>query len=342
MEPRRTGAVPLRGGRPAVPLRAAISQAAEVAQIALAEARPAHRYSLDWLAADNPRPQATLFRARPEQGGQGLVVKVVPADLIEVSRLAAQFRRQRQAWRSLQDNPRFRVPRAFHLGAAGRAMVMEDARGQTFAQLWAVPQPEATRHEHLHRIGGWIGCYHGISLAEAAFDPAPHLHWIEKLTAEAEPQALSAVAPRLAALSHAAETARGRPALAAITHRDLHLKNLILRPDGRTYGIDLENARTDVALRDLQFVLLDAAARAEAEDQPMRLVAFASRLWRGYRTETGTRLRQSREAALFFQRFQALAALAALRDTQQSALMQRRRALLAWLCDLEEPLFGDL
>ena len=131
-----------------------------------------------------------------------------------------------------------------------------------------------------------------------------------------------------AELTALADQAAGRPALQAVTHRDLHLGNLILRGNGLTYGLDFENSRPDVALRDPLMLLLDAALKGgiEAQDLPGMARAFG--------------LPPSPDPApvLFFQRFLAEAQIARLQDGESPGILHRR-ALCLWLRDQREVLF---
>lgn len=301
-----------------------LGEDADPALAALAEFRPGRAFALESLGG-------TVWRARPEGGGAWLVVKC--AGPSGAAQLAQQARRLRQVWRHLRDDALARVPRPWHLTADGTALVMEDALGRQAALAWWPAMEFDLCLRQLQRFGDWIGAFHAPTLQGVAFDPGPHLRWLARIEAPTDDLA----APGLLAAARAAD---GKPALQAVTHRDLHLKNLILRQGGAVFGLDFENGKPDVALRDPLMLLVDAALRGGFDRDAMLLARAAAALWRGYRARIGPTLPQAPEAALFFQRFHSTAALARL-GAPEGEGSRRRAELHRMIQALHAPLFAD-
>lgn len=219
---------------------------------------------------------------------------------------------------------RLRVPEPYFHDAAQGILLMEDTWGQ---QAEAVFLQGGDQTDHvLQSAGAWIARFHAQSRMQARFNPDPHVNWIRKAIAAHKSGArpipdcdgLRALLPALDAL---AETARGAMVWRAITHRDFHLRNLMIRKGGRVYGIDFENAARDECLRDLLFFLADCARVQLAAPTAHSLLATAQALRLSYRHATA-----DRAVRLFFQLAFAMAAWAAL-DATRPPGPKRRRAL---------------
>lgn len=309
--------------------------AEEVALAALDRLKPGKGYALEVLSRGGSHPEAAVFRARPLAGGSWRIVKTVAADPAEEARLARQARRQAQVWKALAGDGTARVPQPFRHEASPRALVMEDAVTASAAAIWQGGLSAERQLHQLQRCGDWLGAFHGPTLAVAPFDPAPHLRWLARL---APPE--GEAAELVPWLERQAEDAAGQPVLRAVTHRDLHLKNLILRPNGQTYGLDFENTRPDIALRDLLMLLGDAALRGGFEGDAAAVTAAGAALGQGYAGRLAATAADGQGAApaLFFQRFFAATQLLQLAG-RQGALAARRRRFLGELAVRPAPLF---
>lgn len=284
---------------------------------ALRVAFPEERFEILLLHADRRGSRSLLFRA--ESPARRLIAKAV-GDLAPTRRLLArQARLQRQAARALRGDAEARVPQVLHLD--GPVLLMAEAPGRTLAAcLEAAPERAC---DLLRRAGRWIGAFHAASLAVAPFDGAAEARWLERLLAGGP------LADRLPEAARALRAAQGLPMARAVTHRDLHPRNLILAPSGMVWGLDFENDRPDIALRDLLSLLIEVMVRLDTP--PEALSGPLLEGWRGRAAaETDPRV------ALAFQRHQALAALARLPAEEQGA----RRRWLSRLADLDRPLFG--
>ncbi len=221
---------------------------------------------------------------------------------------------------------RFRVPQICAHDAAAGVIVMEDARGQSAQNLYLSGSAGAARA--LKTAGGWIARFHKPTAHMAAFNPDPHLNWLQKQHAahvsgtRVIPD-FDAFAARLAQFAQECPTARGQPMLRCITHRDFHLRNLLIRNLGRSYGIDFENAKRDEAMRDMLFFAADAAKIAPAPPTAPAVRAIAAAMRAAYNRPLGAKI--SRQ---MFQTGFALAGWASL-DTAQSPLGPNRARALA-------------
>lgn len=260
-----------------------------------------------------------VFRADLGAGGY-IVVKIgdPPRIALAAARLTAVY--------PAMCDGRYRVPQLLAHDADGGVLVMEDARGQSAHDLFLSGPAGATRS--LVAAGAWIARFHRPTCHMGAFNPDPHLNWLQKqVAAHHAGTRLIADFDRFGAaltqLQHACDAARGQPVLRCITHRDYHLRNLLVRNLGRTYGIDFENAKRDEALRDLLFFAADAAKIDPAPATADSLRSIATTVRTAYNRPLGARIsRQVLQTAF------ALSGWASL-DMAQSALGPNRARALA-------------
>lgn len=283
-----------------------IAQAIALAQSALAlylpqlapvlhqiSGTPSHPLALDHHRSENPDRPSFVFRADCAEAGN-LVIKVAPP--AQIAPLAARL----FATHPVMAEGRFRVPKPVFYDPQLGALIMEDTRGQPAANLWLHGGAQAERA--LAAAGGWLARYHALSVNPAAFNPDPHLNWLRKSIAahHAGHHQIADFADLIALLGdleRLAETARGQPCLRAITHRDFHLHNLMVRNLGRTFGIDMENAARDVAMRDLLSCLADTAKLQQDKPSEANLRTTARAVRKAY-----GRAPASPAPQLFFQR----------------------------------------
>lgn len=260
------------------------------------------------------------FVFRNDLGDQGSVIAKVAAP----GRLAAQFARLTKTYPKMRSG-QFRVPKPLSYDAESGVLLMEDAWGMAAESLWRNEGRGRTRV--LSTAGGWLARYHGLSATPAAFNPDPHLNWLGKsLTAHhdghrriPEIRALSDHLPRLETLSEAARTATS---LRCITHRDFHLRNLLIRKQDRAYGIDMENAARDEAMRDLLFFLADTARASPQPPTPETLHETAAALRAAYGQSPA-----DPAARAFFQHAFALNLWAGLDDSRMGLSAKLQRSL---------------
>ena len=261
------------------------------------------------------------FVFRASLGDAGSVVVKIGDPL----RIAASAARMTETYATMHEG-RLRVPQILAHDASAGSLVMEDARGQPAQSLWLSGPAGAARA--LAAAGAWIARFHQPNRHMTAFNPDPHLNWLQKR--QAEHQNHSRVIPdfpafrdALAHLMTQANCARGQPSVRTITHGDFHLRNLLIRNLGRTYGIDFENAKRDEALRDLLFFVADAAKLALPAPTPTSLRAIARPLRLAHNRPLG-----SPAPRQVFQTAFALAGWAAL-DAKDTPLGPNRARALA-------------
>ncbi|GGG76770.1 hypothetical protein GCM10011415_26960 [Salipiger pallidus] len=227
-------------------------------------------------------------------------------------------------------------------GIAPKVIFFDDARlvlGMAYVDtpnlraLWP-HQGASGQLDLLEAAGRWLRRLHDLEAQPHPFRPRGHVSWMERVLAwqadgtrnypdakdfAAEAEELTAMAPAL----------RGLPAWRAVTHRDLHLSNLLATAEG-VIGLDYENAKHDEPLRDLVTLLIDAMA--EAGDHTPRSMAAA--LSKGYGA-----CEIPAEAVLFLQRTFALGEWSRTPESASVAQSARYYAARA-VISADAPLFG--
>lgn len=139
----------------------------------------------------------------------------------------------------------------------------------------------------LRRCGRWLGAYHNATLQPARkINPDRMLNWAKTLQNKVETRAPD-VPRRDLFLTYAAQIpamgdrARGQPTRIAASHGDMHLRNLLLGPDG-CFGIDFEPLAKVPPAHDLARFLLRYGTWFDFGPEP--LAAF----WDGYGTPRDT------------------------------------------------------
>ncbi|APZ54377.1 phosphotransferase family protein [Salipiger abyssi] len=301
-------------------------EARALARAALAERRPGRDYGLGCLKnIDKPLRAQVFCAAHPEER---LTVKVFAPAGAEKAR--AQAARQAAVAGALPG----RAPDVLFFDEARLVLGMTYADGPSLAALWPHLSADEAR-ARLEDAGRWLAALHDLSAEAHPFRPKGQIAWLHRLLGwhaegkRAIPE-IAAFRAEVAALEALALELRGRPARRAVTHRDLHLSNLVATDTGLV-GLDFENDRPDEPLRDLVALLVDAMAQpGTAED----LHRSAEALRRGY-GETGT----DPQVSLVLQRLFALGIWAATPDApslRQSARYLAAREILA----AEAPLFA--
>ena len=266
-------------------------------------------------------PEQASFVFRADLGDQAAVVVKIG----DPARLAQAAGRLAEAYPQMNDG-RYRVPQVLAHDAAQGLLMMEDARGQSAQSLWSTGPAGAARV--LASAGAWIARFHKPTRHMGVFNPDPHLNWLHKQVANHLAQThkipdFAAFQAGFVQLTIEAEAVRGQPILRCVTHRDFHLRNLLIRNLGRTYGIDFENSNRDEALRDLLFFTADAAKLQSHAPTPQTLRAIALPLRAAYAHPLG-----NPASRRVFQTAFALAGWASL-DASDTALGPNRARALA-------------
>ena len=280
-----------------------------------------------------PEQASFVFRADLADAGHAVVKIGDPA------RIALTAARSLEVYPQMSEG-RFRVPQIFHHDAAAGVLVMEDARGQSAQSLWLSGPAGATRA--LTSAGGWIARFHKPSSHMGAFNPDPHLNWLQKQANAHRDQTRKI--PDFAAfenlffqLTKDIDTARGQPILRCITHRDFHLRNLLIRNLGRSYGVDFENTKRDEALRDLLFFTADAARLQNTVPTAPNLLAITQPLRAAYNRPLGSPV-----ARRVFQTAFALSGWASLDATTPLGPNRARALAVMQAIAAADDLFADL
>ncbi|MBR9840774.1 MAG: aminoglycoside phosphotransferase family protein [Rhodobacteraceae bacterium] len=288
-----------------------LATARALVRASLAEQRPGAPHGLGSLAPVDKARRAQVFcAARPDER---IVVKVYAPASADKAR--AQVARQRAVVTALPDA----APEVLFFDESRLVLGMAYADGPSLSALWP-HLSEADRASRLQAAGHWLRRLHGTSLEPHPFRPKGQLAWLQKLIMQHEfggrliPD-VGQFRLEVAALAEQVPEVRGTPSVRAVTHRDLHLSNLMLTSN-RLIGLDFENDAPDEPMRDLVALLLDAVAHGGG------LEALSEALGEGYGS-TGS----IGPATLFLQRLFALGVWAT--TPPAPSLRQRARFVAA-------------
>lgn len=307
--------------------------AAETVVLAVLAARfPGVQPELEVLNAARPGHPAYVVRAKLDTDHYVVAKQADPA-------LLSAYAHRLMAVHPGMAQGKMRVPEPLFYDADQGVLLMEDTWGQR-ADLLFLKGPESAQRV-LDSAGAWIARFHGLTQVQGAFNPDPHVNWIRKAIAAHKSGArpipdcdgLRALLPELDAL---AEAARGATLRRAVTHRDYHLRNLLIRKLGRCYGIDFENAARDDCIRDLLFFLSDCAKVQLAPPTAESLQATAQALRRAYGPPLA-----DRPVRLFFQLAFAMATWAGMEDATPPGPKRRRALEVIGLLTHAGDLFAD-
>ena len=309
------------------PARLTRLEAKVLAREVLAHHRPGRAYGLGCLKnLDRPMRAQVFCAAHPSER---LVVKVFAPAFAEKAR--AQAARQRAVAAQMHEGP-WRAPEVLFFDDVRLVLGMAYAPGPSLAELW--PQLPAEMCElHLEAAGSWLAALHRPTLEPGKLRPRGQLDWLAGRLRQAQRGGdafpdIENFSRAHAGLEALFSEARGLPAPRAVTHRDLHLANLV-SAEGALWGLDFENDAPDAPYRDLVALLIDALASAPEPDAPR----FAAALARGYGDEI-----TAPAARLFSQRAYALGTWA--RTPADPSLRQRARLKAAkMILAADKPLF---
>ncbi|EPX76042.1 phosphotransferase family protein [Salipiger mucosus] len=268
--------------------------ARRTARAVLARHRPGRTYDLAPLGPDGARASLVFVARHPREA---LVLKLWAPGL--AAKAAAQVTRQRTVLAQLSTGD-WRAPVVLFFDTDALCLGMEHVDTPSLSALWpSLSQP--ARQDALHRAGRWLGAFHAPEARDHPFRPKGQIAWLHRLLdwhSEGRRQIPDPTAFRaeVARLEEMFPDVRGRPAWRAVTHRDMHLDNLLPVPGGMV-GLDFENDREDEPHRDLVWLLVDALARSERPD----VTGYAAAIAQGYADRT-----TDPAARLFLQRLFAL------------------------------------
>lgn len=257
------------------------------------------------------------------------VIKVWAPDLSD--KAARQAARQRIVAEGM-NNGLFRASKVLHFDPAGRALLMQDCGGQELeTALETIDDPQA--QTLVTQAGGWIAAHHALSLRHAPFRLIGHLRWLDRLVTMGENGKRDfADLPRfrreVVAMHDLFETARRRPTIKAVIHKDMNAGNLLVGSDGLLWGVDFENDQEDEPLRDLFALGVEICAFSRfGQDRGRALTALTS----GYGPQRG-----DPAVRLFLQRTFALG-LWARTPAHASYRQQARLVVAKWILKQDVP-----
>jgi len=269
------------------------AEARAIARAALAEHWPGTAFGLGCLKNTDKAQRAQVFCAASPDAR--LVVKVyAPASADKARAQAARQRSVATAWPE-------GAPEVLFFDAARLVLGMAYADGPSLAAVVPKRGREGAASQ-LEAAGRWLQRFHGLTREAHPFRPKGQIAWLHRLLEQHDggertiPE-VNAFRREVARLETMFQAVRGTPSQRAVTHRDLHLANLIATREGLV-GLDFENAKPDEPLRDLVSLLIDAVALS---DEAEALDRHAAALCKGYGPVGNTP-----EAVVFLQRLFAL------------------------------------
>lgn len=302
-------------------IKLAFTSAEDRLRACLAERYPGTVFTLTALNRQSEDQAAFVFRAT--RAGEPSLIARLSADPGQIADQAA-YQASVHA-RMGAGAGRFLVPAVTGFDAGRAILLMEDGWGQRAETLWHKGGAAALRA--MRAGGAWLARFHGLTGRKVGFNPDPHLNWLRKTLSSGDPDRipdlgrLQAALPELDAL---AESARGQPSLRCVTHRDFHLRNLVVRRNDHVYGLDFENQRRDDAVRDQVTFLTDALRCMPGPIDIAAMHPAAVTFLEAYGKPAA-----APSVARFFQRFQSLSTWAGFDESSAPLGPNRLRSLRA-------------
>lgn len=288
------------------------SQADKAAKRALDRFFPDLKFTLTPLKNPEKRYLTWVIHCKARGKTPSFICKVGTPDAAGREKIQNQFARLK-AVRDSMGNSQRTVPEPMYVSEHDSALIMQAVAGDSLRQVMPEFTVTSDVNAYLENAGHWLSDFHALTRKPALFDPKPHINWLAKKVQRHAEGAISI--PHYASfmqeydkLEHLAKACSGLPSFRCITHRDFHLGNLIFASDGVTYGIDFENQKEDVALRDVMSYLFDFMFRWQG--RPASVADFqssAKTFWQAYGDVT-----TSADVVTFFQKFTALNAWSGL------------------------------
>ncbi len=248
----------------------AIERAMASAHDSLARFRPGEKFRLTPLKPPFKAYDTWVFRCKVRERNESVVCKTGARNESGRAKLANQYERLSDAHRSFSV-AKYSVPEPLAFYREECALLMEDCRGSSLKDLISgVPATDELAH-YLEQAGKWIALYQAPTTQITGFDPTPHVNWLRRKIGKHEKGEFPIPDHRdfmrcfdqLAA--HAIDV-KGLPHRQCVTHQDFHSGNIVFRKNGKVYGIDFENTKKDVALRDMMSLLFDVLFRSGLSD----------------------------------------------------------------------------
>jgi Phosphotransferase enzyme family len=240
-----------------------LEQAAWNTRKALGKFLPDARFVLTSFKPPLKDYETWVFRCKVKGKNESYVCKTARRNAVGRAKILNQFKRLETAF-PVVNGPRLKVPEPLSFDHKFCTMIMEDAKGQSFLGKmpdFVMPSDAASFFKD---AGRWLALFQSSTVRTVEFQPKPHTNWLRR--AIKQHQENDRYIPDFENFIEAFgrfETldtmARNLPAQRCVTHRDFHLGNVIFKQNGSVYGIDFENDREDVALRDVASLFLDFA-----------------------------------------------------------------------------------
>ncbi|MEM0978397.1 MAG: phosphotransferase [Pseudomonadota bacterium] len=271
--------------------------AAKQAETALSQLFPNERFRLTPAAPFSDPKVAFVLSAKRIGTDERFICKVASKTANDRNMLATHMHAQ-QAAEARMRSPNFRVPKVVHYNSDENCLIQEDAKGRSLADILRAESKDRCI-DAITRVGAWISTYHQTTAEPRPFDPYPYVNWLSgRDFGVCSNEAL--IAHAFDVLDRVAKAAAGQTAIYAITHRDCHASQFLLRGSGTVYAIDFEFMDFDVAIRDLQRLWLQLVFK---KDLCERL--RPNEIWDILLTGYGP-LRTARDVQLYFEIFMRL------------------------------------
>lgn len=225
------------------------------------------------------------------------------------------------------------VPEILSVDEATRSMVLPHIQGQSAQQMLELAELGLTDAQKIMRsCGTWLGQFHRATQSERRkINPTSMVNWLGTMRSRVETRAIDvprrdlflACAEQIPAL---AEDARGAPSLAAVTHGDMHLRNLLITDHGAV-GIDFGPTREVNIGHDLSKLL----ARYHGWFDPDPNCAPVQAFWQGYGTDLAALARPAVSYLLPIQLLKDWCDIPKRREDRREGQQHRLRQILKYM-----------
>ena len=273
----------------------------------LAKFKPGGEFRLTSLKAPFKAHDTWVFRCKVRGRAESIVCKIGSRNEAARAKLSNQYARLLDAHQNFKVG-KYAVPEPLAFYPEECAMFMEDCRGRSLQEHISVAPSSDEIAGWLEKSGKWVSLYQAPTTQIIGFDPTPHVNWLRRKLRKHEQGEFPIPDHRIFMrcfdqLASRASDVEGLPSRQCVTHRDFHAGNIIFRKNGFVYGIDFENTKEDVAIRDVMSLLFDVLVRRDV--QTSKATIEKARFFEAFRAGYADH-ETSEDVFTWFQAFSAL------------------------------------
>lgn len=206
-----------------------------------------------------------IFKGKIRGAGTSVICKVGAQNDIGRKKTLRQFKQLDFAHHNV-NSFKFKTPKPLAIFEEKCSFLMEDIEGHSFIEKVKSFNKVEDALPYLKKSGKWVSHYHAPTARLERFRSEPHTKWLRKMAAQHDEgkrliHDYEDFTDKLNNLEILGLELEGLPYQRCVTHKDFHLGNVIFGKTGVTYGIDFENSREDIAVRDLISIFFDFTFR---------------------------------------------------------------------------------